>query len=240
MRPTTRKSSTITSTTSAASSGSAAPTEAANLTYLGLHALQHRGPGERRHRQLATARAVRLHRALGLVQRRLQREPICDACPATARSATCATRPPAARTSRTRSRSPSTTRTARSPSPTTATSPTPTSCATGSRRGLDLPDDLATPRCIVHLIARSQERTHADRVADALRQVEGAYSLLFLTGEQMIAVRDPYGLPPALARPPQGRRYVFASEPPAFDLIAGRVRARHRARRDGRRSTRTA
>src|SRR6185295_16403813 len=60
---------------------------------------------------------------------------------------------------------------------------------------------------------------HADRVADALRQVKGAFSLLFLTGELMIAVRDPYGFRPLSIGKIPGGGHVFASEPPAFDLI---------------------
>jgi amidophosphoribosyltransferase len=72
---------------------------------------------------------------------------------------------------------------------------------------------------VVHLIARSQERTTADRVADALRQCKGAYSLMVLTPSEMIAVRDPWGFRPlALGRLKDA--YVFASEPVAFELIA--------------------
>jgi amidophosphoribosyltransferase len=71
---------------------------------------------------------------------------------------------------------------------------------------------------LVHLIAHSRQRTHVDRVADALRQVSGAFSLLFLTGEHLIAVRDPHGLRP-LSIGKLGDAWVFASEPPPFDLI---------------------
>ena len=49
---------------------------------------------------------------------------------------------------------------------------------------------------IVHLIARSRERTLPERVADALRQVRGAYSLVFLTEDSVVAVRDPMGFRP--------------------------------------------
>ena len=70
----------------------------------------------------------------------------------------------------------------------------------------------------LHLIAHSKQKTHLDRVADALREVRGAFSLLFLTTEQMIAVRDPYGLRP-LALGKLGDAWVIASEPPAFELI---------------------
>ncbi|MGD8858507.1 MAG: amidophosphoribosyltransferase [Myxococcales bacterium] len=71
---------------------------------------------------------------------------------------------------------------------------------------------------LVHLIARSNQPTSVDRIADALRQVRGAFSLLFLTPEQVIAVRDPHGFRPlSIGRTKDA--YVFASEPPAFDLM---------------------
>lgn len=71
---------------------------------------------------------------------------------------------------------------------------------------------------IVHLIARSRERDLMARVSDALRRVEGAYSLLFLTEDRMIGVRDPRGFRPLIL----GRiknAHVLASETCALDLI---------------------
>jgi amidophosphoribosyltransferase len=71
---------------------------------------------------------------------------------------------------------------------------------------------------IVHLIARSRERTLPERTADALRQVRGAYSLVFLSQSQLIAVRDPMGFRPmALGR--LGGSWVISSETCAFELI---------------------
>jgi amidophosphoribosyltransferase len=73
---------------------------------------------------------------------------------------------------------------------------------------------------LVHLIARSRQRSPVDRVADALRQVSGAFSLLFLTPNQLIAARDPFGFRPlCIGRLKDGSGWAFASEPPAFDLI---------------------
>ncbi|HYP98592.1 MAG TPA: amidophosphoribosyltransferase [Polyangiaceae bacterium] len=73
---------------------------------------------------------------------------------------------------------------------------------------------------IVHLFAMSQQRSFEDRVADALGQVQGAYSLLILTPECMIAVRDPLGIRPlCLGRLPGTDTFVVASEPSSFDLI---------------------
>src|SRR3990172_3261334 len=71
---------------------------------------------------------------------------------------------------------------------------------------------------IAHLIALSRANTLIDRIADALRQVRGSYSLVFLTTDQLIAVRDPNGFRPlALGRLKDG--WVVASETCAFDLI---------------------
>jgi amidophosphoribosyltransferase len=72
---------------------------------------------------------------------------------------------------------------------------------------------------VVHLIAKSRGATTVDRISDALRQVQGAYSMLILTPEELIAVRDPHGFRPLCLGKLNGG-YVFASEPPAFDLIA--------------------
>src|SRR5262249_60406254 len=49
---------------------------------------------------------------------------------------------------------------------------------------------------IVHLVARSQARNLSGALGDALNQVEGAYSLLVLTTEELYAVRDPRGFRP--------------------------------------------
>jgi amidophosphoribosyltransferase len=71
---------------------------------------------------------------------------------------------------------------------------------------------------IVHLIAHSRERTLPDRIADALRQVRGAYSLIFLSQGMVIAVRDPMGFRP-LALGKNRDTWVVASETCAFELI---------------------
>ena len=48
----------------------------------------------------------------------------------------------------------------------------------------------------MHLIARSQARNFSGALGDALNQVEGAYSLVVLTAEELYAVRDPRGFRP--------------------------------------------
>jgi amidophosphoribosyltransferase len=76
---------------------------------------------------------------------------------------------------------------------------------------------------IVHLIAMSRQRAATDRIADALSQVEGAYSLLFLTERELIAVRDPMGVRPlclgSLRRGDAPPAFLLASEPTAFELL---------------------
>jgi amidophosphoribosyltransferase len=78
---------------------------------------------------------------------------------------------------------------------------------------------------IVHLIAQSREHTLPEAIADALRRVEGAFSLVMISPDRIFAARDPRGFRPlAMGRiPAQGERQqdtiVFASETCAFDLI---------------------
>lgn len=71
---------------------------------------------------------------------------------------------------------------------------------------------------IIHLIAASRADTLTDRIADALKQVRGSYSLVFLTETQMVAIRDPSGFRP-LALGKLKDSWVIASETCAFDLI---------------------
>jgi len=76
---------------------------------------------------------------------------------------------------------------------------------------------------ILHLVARSRERTLAGALREALLELEGAFSLVFLAKDCIIVARDPQGFRPlAFGRleMPDGRTaYVFASETCAFDLI---------------------
>ena len=72
---------------------------------------------------------------------------------------------------------------------------------------------------LVHLVAHAKEPHAMDRIASALGAVRGAFSLLFLTNKQLIAVRDPHGFRP-LSLGKLKDAWVVASEPPAFDLIA--------------------
>jgi len=71
---------------------------------------------------------------------------------------------------------------------------------------------------IVHLIARSGARNLTGAIADALNQVEGAYSLLLLTRDEIYAIRDPRGFRPLCIGRLDGS-WAAASETCAFDLI---------------------
>lgn len=71
---------------------------------------------------------------------------------------------------------------------------------------------------IIHLVATSSHARLIDRLIEALRQIEGAYSLVALTKEKLIGVRDPYGVRP-LSLGKLGDSYILASETCAFDII---------------------
>ena len=71
---------------------------------------------------------------------------------------------------------------------------------------------------IVHLIARSKEKSTIERAVHALKQVEGAYSLLIMTENELIAARDPFGFRPLVLGQLKDAP-VVASETCAFDLI---------------------
>ncbi len=74
---------------------------------------------------------------------------------------------------------------------------------------------------LIHLIAKSDEKKLLDRIIDAVKKVEGAYSFIFQSRTKMFAVRDPYGFRPlSLGRVGDG--YVVASETCAFDLIGAK------------------
>jgi amidophosphoribosyltransferase len=75
---------------------------------------------------------------------------------------------------------------------------------------------------IVHLIARSRRGRIEERIVDALAQVRGAYSLLFLTRDKLIAVRDPHGIRPMVLGKIKGG-HVVCSESCALDLIEGEL-----------------
>jgi len=72
---------------------------------------------------------------------------------------------------------------------------------------------------IVHLVATSKESKISDKLVDAMRQIKGAYSLVSCSEDQLIGLRDPYGIRP-LVLGKLGDAYVMASESCALDIIA--------------------
>ena len=71
---------------------------------------------------------------------------------------------------------------------------------------------------IVHLVARSHQDTVTDRLIDAIKQIEGAFSLVCVAKDILIGVRDPHGVRP-LVLGKQGDAYVLASETCALDIV---------------------
>jgi len=72
---------------------------------------------------------------------------------------------------------------------------------------------------IVHLIAHSKGNEFYERVAHAISQISGSFSLIILREKELIAIRDPYGVRPLSLGMKDGA-YVVASETCAFDLIS--------------------
>lgn len=191
--------------------------EAANLTYLGLHSLQHRGQ-EAAGIASTDGRQLFVHKATGLVQDIFTNDVIAQ-LPGT--RAIGHVRYSTAGGSHIKNAQP------------IAVDYRDGSIAVSHNGNLTNAEQLRSEleeagsifqtssdtEVIVHLIARSQKTTLEEKITDALRRVEGAYSLLFLTPDQLIAVRDPWGFRPlCLGTCKDG--FVFSSEPPAFDLIA--------------------
>jgi amidophosphoribosyltransferase len=74
---------------------------------------------------------------------------------------------------------------------------------------------------LVHLIARSDARTCEDQIQDALERVEGAYTLLLTIGQTVYAIVDPRGFRP-LSVGRLGAAWVLASETCALDIVGAR------------------
>ena len=193
--------------------------EAANMTYLGLHALQHRGQESA---GIVTSDGEQLyaHRAMGLVQDAFSQEQLAHL---PGRIAIGHVRYSTAGGSHLKNAQPIAVDYARG---------SLAVCHNGNltnaeelraeleNRGSIFQSDSDT-EVFVHLVAVSQEIALEDKIADALRRVKGAYSLLFQTEEAIIAVRDPMGIRPLCLGLLPGKKdaHVVASEPCAFDLI---------------------
>ena len=195
--------------------------EAANLTYLGLYALQHRGQ-ESAGIVASTGEDLNLHRAMGEVEEIFQPSVLAKLKGSSSIGHTRYS-------------------TAGDKALLNA-QPIMVDCSKGKialahngnltnagewRRRLEHRGSIfqtnSDTEVIVHLIARSQARNFSAALGDALNQVEGAYSLLVLTPEELYAVRDPRGFRPLvlgkLVSPDGSAAWAAASETCAFDLI---------------------
>ena len=196
--------------------------EAANLAYLGLYALQHRGQ-ESAGIVASTGSDLNQHRAMGEVEEIFQPRVLAKL-------------PGASAIGHTRYS------TAGDKNALLNAQPIMVDCSKGKvavahngnltnagewRRKLEHRGSIfqsnSDTEVIVHLVARSQARNFSAALGDALNQVEGAYSLLVLTAEEMYAVRDPRGFRPLalgkLRGPDGSDAWVVASETCAFDLL---------------------
>ena len=74
---------------------------------------------------------------------------------------------------------------------------------------------------VLHLVARSRKQRIMERFIEALRQIEGAYSLVALSNKKLIGARDPLGIRPLVIGELNGH-YILCSETCALDIIGAR------------------
>jgi amidophosphoribosyltransferase len=199
--------------------------EAANLTYLGLHALQHRGQ-ESAGIVTTDGRQLYAHRQMGHVaevfsEQDLQRLP--------GHAAIGHVRYSTAGGSHVRNAQPFAVDYARG-SIAVAHNGNLTN-ARELREHLEARGSIfvsnSDTEVIVHMIASSTQRAVQDRISEAMAHTRGAYSLVFLTEESLVALRDPHGFRPLclgeIDVPNSSDKAVLvASEGTSFDLVGGR------------------
>ena len=88
-------------------------------------------------------------------------------------------------------------------------------------RGGAIYQSTSDTEVILHLVAQSRRGKFADRFIDALKQLEGAYSFVGLTNKKLIGARDPLGIRPLVLGELDGH-YILASETCALDIIGAR------------------
>ncbi len=190
--------------------------EAANLAYLGLYALQHRGQ-ESAGIAATDGHSLHVERAMGWVAdvfspERLRRLP--------GHCAIGHVRYSTAGTSTLKNAQPIMANTAQGPLAIAHNG----NLVNADALKAELEKDGAVfqsnsdTEVILHLLARSEGATLEEQLPRALNRVSGAYSLLLLTPECLIAVRDPYGFRP-LSVGKLGEAWIVASETCAFDLL---------------------
>lgn len=193
--------------------------ESANMTYLGLHALQHRGQ-ESAGIVTSDGEQLHVHRAMGLVQDAFSEEELAQL---PGKIAIGHVRYSTAGGSHLKNAQPFAVDYARG---------SLAVCHNGNLTNAEeLREELenrgsifqssSDTEVLVHLVAMSTQVALEDRIVDALARVQGAYSLLFLSNDAIIGVRDPLGIRPLCLGilPSNKDAHVLASEPTAFDLI---------------------
>ncbi|MBJ6761286.1 amidophosphoribosyltransferase [Myxococcaceae bacterium JPH2] len=191
--------------------------EASNLTYLGLHALQHRGQ-ESAGIVASDGHTLRAHRQMGLVAD-IFTAPVLAGLPGQA--AIGHTRYSTAGGSRLENAQPLFV--------TYAGGQFSIAHNGNLVNARELKDALeadgaifqsdADTEVVMHLLARSKQPTFEAKLVEALKKVEGAYSILLLTESKLIAARDPYGFRPLVLGKMKEGAFVVASETTALDLI---------------------
>ena len=193
--------------------------EAANLVYLGIHALQHRGQESAGIAARADGKSIVVHKGMGHVADVFAAKDTLSRLPGS--SAIGHTRYSTAGQSVIENAQPMFART------------TFGELAVAHNGNLvnaeELRDQLvgqgalfqgsSDTEVLVHLIARERQGSMVERIQSALDQVRGAYSLLFLTQDSIVAVRDPLGFRPLVLGKLRSGAPVFASETCALDLI---------------------
>jgi amidophosphoribosyltransferase len=195
--------------------------EAANLTYLGIHALQHRGQESAGIAALDGGK-IQVHKAMGLVADIFGAETLAR-LPGDA--AIGHTRYSTAGQSRIENAQPFVSSGAAGPIAVAHNGNLVN--AEEIRADLEAQGAIFTgssdTELLLHLIARERGATAVERIQRALQHVRGAYSLLLLTGDSIVAVRDPLGFRPLVLGKLRGGAPVIASETCAFDLIEAQM-----------------
>lgn len=190
--------------------------EAARLTYLGLHALQHRGQ-ESTGISASDGSQVRTHKGMGHVAEVYSKQALKRLI---GRSAIGHTRYSTAGESSVSNAQPIVVKSIHGEV---------SLCHNGNLiNAVSLREEMESEgavfqstsdsEVILHLLARADEEVLEEALGSALRRVQGAFSLLLLNGTTLIAARDPYGFRPLCIGKFNGS-YVVASESCAFDLI---------------------
>ncbi|MGE6756520.1 amidophosphoribosyltransferase [Corallococcus interemptor] len=195
--------------------------EASNLTYLGLHALQHRGQ-ESAGIVASDGHTLRAHRQMGLVAD-IFTAPVIEGLPG--KAAIGHVRYSTAGGSGIKNAQPLFVNYAGGQFSIAhngnLVNATELKAELESEGALFQSD--ADTEVVMHLLARSKQPTFEARLVEALRRVEGAYSILLLTEDKLIAVRDPNGFRPLVLGKMKEGAYVLASETTALDLIEAEI-----------------